>query len=166
MRLWPQTIICTLVGLALVARSGASAQLAEKRTLTLEIVKQIAMAAEKHAAGNQWNMFIAIVDEGGNLMYLERMDDAQLGSLEVSIAKARSAVLFKRSTKTFQDGLTGGFTPVLRVPGAMPVEGGLPLVVDGKIIGAIGASGGTPQQDGLVAQAGVNALPGILQSPK
>lgn len=97
-------------------------------------------------------------------MYLQRMDDAQLGSLEVSIAKARSALLFKRPTKMFEDAVRGGYTPVLKVPNAMPIEGGIPLILDGTIIGSIGVSGGTPQQDGQMAQAGVDAFQSIVQA--
>ena len=135
-----------------------------KKALTLNVVKQIAAAAEKEATSQQLHFFVVIVDDGGNLMYLERMDETQLGSLDVSIAKARSALLFKRPTKIFEDAVRTGNTSVLKVPNAMPIEGGIPLVVDGKIIGAIGVSGGTPQQDGKIAQAGVDALPGILQA--
>ena len=80
-------------------------------------------------------MFVLIVDDGGNLMYMERMDEAQLGSFEVAMAKARSAVFFKRPTKMFEDAvIKNGYTPVLKVPGAMPIEGGIPLLVDGHIV--------------------------------
>jgi uncharacterized protein GlcG (DUF336 family) len=134
------------------------AQLADKKALTLQAAKQIAAAAEKEAAANKLTMVIAILDDGGNLMYLERMDDTQIGSVEVAQQKARSAVAFKRPTKAFEDAVAGGRTAILKLPGAMPVEGGLPLLVDGKIIGAIGCSGGTSQQDGVVAKAGADAL--------
>jgi glc operon protein GlcG len=157
-------LTCGLVALALAAQSASAAQLADKKALTLDVIKQIVGAAEKEAANNKWNMFIAIVDDGGNLVYLERMDDAQLGSGEVAPQKARSALLFKRPTKAFEDVLAGGRTAILKLPGAIPIEGGIPLMADGKIIGAIGVSGGTSQQDGVVAQAGVNALAGILSS--
>jgi glc operon protein GlcG len=139
-----------------------AAQLADKKALTLEVAKQIAAAAEKEAANNKWTMVIAILDEGGNLVYLERMDETQIGSIEVAQQKARSAVSFKRPTKVFEDAVAGGRTAILKLPGALPVEGGIPLTVDGKIIGAIGASGGTSQQDGVVAKAGVDALAKIL----
>ena len=134
------------------------AQLADKKALTLQAAKQIAAAAEKEAAANKLTMVIAILDDGGNLMYLERMDDTQIGSVEVAQQKARSAVAFKRPTKAFEDAVAGGRTAILKLPGAMPVEGGLPLLVDGKIIGAIGCSGGTSQQDGVMAKAGADAL--------
>jgi len=93
-------------------------------------------------------------------VYFERMDEVQQGSVDVAIAKARSAARFKRATKVFQDGLAAGGAGLrlLSLEGAVPVEGGIPLVVGGKIVGAIGASGGTSEQDGVVAAAGVAAL--------
>lgn len=151
-----------LVSMSLLFVAGAFAQLATKKALTLEIAKQIAAAAEKEAAGSKLTMVIAILDDGGNLIYLERMDDTQIGSIEVAQQKARSAVSFKRPTKAFEDALAGGRTAILRLSGAVPVEGGLPLIVDGKIVGAIGCSGGTSQQDGVVAKAGVDALAKIV----
>jgi uncharacterized protein GlcG (DUF336 family) len=101
---------------------------------------------------------IAIVDHGGFLIYFERMDNTQLGSVEVAIEKARSAALFRRPSKVFEDALAGGRTAILALRGAMPLEGGLPLVSGGKIVGAIGASGGTAQQDGQVATAGADTI--------
>jgi len=144
--------------IAIVLASSSPAQLAQKKALTLEAAKQIAAAAEKEAAANKWTMVIAIMDDGGNLLYLERMDGTQIGSIEVATQKARSAIAFKRPTKVFEDGVAGGRTALLRLPGAMPVEGGLPLTVDGAIIGSIGASGGMSNQDGIVAKAGADAL--------
>jgi len=138
--------------------------LADKKTLTLAAAKRIAAAAEKVAAKNGWVMFIAIVDDGGNLMYLERMDDAQLGSLDVSIQKARSALLFKRPTKVMEDAVTAGRIVVMTLPNALPVEGGLPLLADGKIVGAIGVSGATAPEDGIVAKAGADELLKLLRS--
>jgi glc operon protein GlcG len=153
-----------LAGSAVVVVGFSQAQLVDKKALTLQIAKQVAAAAEQAAAANHNHMFVLIVDDGGNLMYMERMDEAQLGSFDVAMAKARSAVYFKRPTKMFEDAVVkNGFTPVLKVPGAMPIEGGIPLVVDGHILGAIGVSGGTPQEDGKAAQAGVDAFPGIVQ---
>lgn len=161
-----RTALPCLAGLMLIANAPMPAQqLAVKKTLTLEIAKRIAAAAEQTAVSNNLHMFIEIMDDGGNLMYMERMDGAQLGSFEVAFEKARSAVYFKRPTKAFEQALHDqGYTPVLKVPGAMPVEGGIPLVVDGQLVGAIGVSGGNPQQDGIVSQAGADAFPGIIQS--
>lgn len=103
---------------------------------------------------------IAIVDHGGFLIYFERMDNTQLGSVEIAIDKARSAALFRRPSKAFEDALAGGGAGlrILALHGAMPVEGGLPLITGGKIVGAIGASGGTAQQDGQVAKAGADTV--------
>ena len=105
-------------------------------------------------------MAIAIVDTAGDLVYFEKMDDTQAGSVQIAQSKARSAARFKRATKVFQDGLAAGGVGLrlLALEGAVPVEGGIPLVSGGKIVGAIGASGGTSEQDGMVAQAGASAL--------
>ena len=97
---------------------------------------------------------IAIVDSGGNLVYFERMDGAQLGSIRIAIDKARSAALFRRPTKVWEDFVAKGRTAVLSLPGTIASEGGVPLLSKGKVIGAIGASAGTPEQDGIVAKAG------------
>jgi glc operon protein GlcG len=137
--------------------------LADKKVLTLALAKRIAAAAEQEAIKNNSKMFIAIVDDGGNLMYLQRMDDSQLASLDVSIAKARSALLFKRPTKALEDAVAGGRTVMMTLPHAVPVEGGLPLAAHGQIVGAIGVSGATSPQDGIVAQAGADELEKILR---
>jgi glc operon protein GlcG len=153
-----------VAGLSLAATALSQAQLADKKALTLQIVRQVAAAAEQAATANHNHMFVLIVDDGGNLMYMERMDEAQLGSFNVALAKARSAVFFKRPTKMFEDAvIKNGYTPILKLPEAMPIEGGIPLMVDGHILGAIGVSGGTPQEDGKAAQAGADAFPGIVQ---
>ncbi len=137
-----------------VAGQG-SAQLATKKSLTLAAAKQIAAAAEAEAIKNKWTVVIAIVDDGANLVYLQRIDGTQVGSVEVATEKARSAVKFKRPTKVFEDSLVGGRQAILKLPGALPVEGGLPLMMDGVVVGGIGVSGVTSQQDGIVAAAGL-----------
>src|SRR4051794_2136835 len=106
--------------LALSFAAGGSAQLVQKKALNLEIAKQIAAAAEKEAAGAKLTMVIAILDDGGNLIYLERMDETQIGSIVVAQEKAHSAVAFKRPTKAFEDAVVGGRTAILKLPGAMP----------------------------------------------
>ena len=128
--------------------------------ITLENAKKAAAPATAEARKNAWMMAVAIVDPGGNLVYFEKMDGTQIGSVTVAIDKARSAALFKRPTKAFQDTLAAGGEGlrILKIQGAMPVEGGVPLVVDGKIVGAIGVSGGTAQQDGQCANAGAAVL--------
>jgi glc operon protein GlcG len=128
--------------------------------ITLDEAKKAAAPALAEARNNSWTMCVAVVDTAGNLVYFERMDATQTGSVAVAMAKARSAALFKRSTKMFQDALAAGGDGLrfLKLENAVPIEGGVPIVVDGKIVGAIGLSGGTSQQDGQCAQAGANAL--------
>ena len=135
-----------------------------KRTLTLEAAKQIASVAEKFARKQDWNVVIAIVDDGGHLIYLARMDGTQIGSIEVAQAKARTARAFKRPTKTWSEGLKAGRTQILGLPGATPIEGGLPLVLKGEYLGAIGVSGAPPGKseiesiDGACAQSGMERI--------
>ena len=145
----------------LLSGATALAQLPTKPVLTLEAAKKLAAAAEEEAVKNKWNIVIAIVDDGGNLLYLQRLDGTQTGSIEVALQKARTAVHFKRPSKALEDAVTGGRTVVLAL-GAMPIEGGLPLMVDDKLIGAIGVSGATAQQDGQVAKAGADVLVKVL----
>ena len=128
--------------------------------ISADTAKKVAAAAIAEARKNNWAMAVAVVDTGGYLVYFERMQDTQLGSVEVAIDKAKSAALFRRPTKSFQDTLAGGGDGLrmLGLTGAVPVEGGIPIVVDGKLIGAVGASGGSGDQDGRTAQAGVAAM--------
>lgn len=146
-----------VVALAVVGAT-ARAQVLTKSTVSLELAKKIAAKAEAEAAKHQWPMFIVIVDDGGNLVYLERMDGAQLGSLEVAQKKAHTALFFKRPTKSYEDAVAGGKNTILSVPGIIAIQGGLPLVKDGAIVGAIGVSGMQPAQDEAVAEAGVRGL--------
>lgn len=129
-------------------------------SITVETAKQLAAPAIAEARKNQWTMAVAVVDISGGLVYFEKMDDTQNGSVDVSIAKARSAARFKRATKVFQDGLAAGGAGlrILALEGAVPIEGGVPIVVGGKIIGAIGVSGGTSDQDGVCAAAALATL--------
>jgi len=118
------------------------------------------VAALEAARANQWTVVIAIVDTGGHLVYLEKLDETQVGSVEIAIAKARSSAIFKRPTKMFQERLARGGEGllVLRLEGAVPVEGGLPIIVDGKLVGALGVSGGSSAEDEVCAEAGAAAL--------
>lgn len=145
--------------LALAASVALSAQLAEKKALTLAAAKKIAAAAEAEARKNNWSVVIVILDEGGHLVYLQRMDGVQIASIDIALKKAESAVFFKRPTKAFEDQLVGGRTAILKLPGAMPFEGGLPIMAGDQVIGAIGVSGMTAPQDGQIAKAGLAALP-------
>jgi uncharacterized protein GlcG (DUF336 family) len=128
-------------------------------SITLEQARKIAALSVAEAAKNNWRMAVAIVDVAGDLVYFEKMDGTQLASVNIAQDKARSSVRFKRPTKAMQDVLAAGGAGVrfLALQGAIPVEGGLPLIMDGKIVGAIGASGGTSDQDGLAAKAGADS---------
>ena len=126
----------------------------------VEAAKKAAAASLAEARKNNWNMSVAITDAGGSLVYFEKMDLTQTGSTNVAIGKARSAALFKRPTMAFQQGLAGGGAGLrlLQLEGAVSVGGGQPIIVDGKMVGAIGLSGGSAEQDDQCAQAGANAL--------
>ena len=129
-------------------------------SVTLDQAKKAAAAALDEARANNWIMAAAVVDTAGLLVYFEKMDDTQTGAVTIAQAKARSGALFKRPTKAFQDVLAQGGDGfrILGLTGAVPVEGGVPLLVDGKIIGAIGVSGGTSAEDGQCARAAAEAL--------
>jgi uncharacterized protein GlcG (DUF336 family) len=158
----PVAILAIVAIMTAAVVPSAAAELPTKRGLSLEVAKQIAGAAEKHARENKWNVCIAIVDDGGHLIYFQRLDGTQYGSVVVSQKKAQTAIGFKRPSKTFEEGVAGGRNALLGLPGAVPLEGGLPLTIDGEIIGAIGVSGVTAQQDGMIAQAGADSLAGIV----
>ena len=129
-------------------------------SISVEMAKKAAGAALAETRKNGWLMAAAVVDPSGNLVYYEKLDNTQLGSAQVAIDKARSAALYKRPTKAFQDALAGGGVGlrVLGLRGAEPVEGGLPIVVGGKLVGAIGLSGDTSEHDGQCAAAGLAAI--------
>jgi uncharacterized protein GlcG (DUF336 family) len=154
-----QSVLNAVVALALVLCSTlAMAQMAIPYGLSinLEDAKKIAAPALAEAKKNNWMMAVAIVDTAGNLVYYEKMDGTQVASATIAVEKARSSVQFKRPTKALQDALAAGGDGlrILGLPGAVPVEGGIPLVVQGKIVGAIGVSGGTSAQDAQCASAG------------
>ena len=124
--------------------------------ISVDNAKKAAAAALAEAVKNHWTMAVAVVDPNGTLIYYEKMDNTQIGSADVAIDKARSAALFKRPTKALQDALAAGGAGlrILALKGAVPVEGGIPLVADGKIVGAIGVSGDSSDHDGQCATAG------------
>jgi uncharacterized protein GlcG (DUF336 family) len=126
-----------------------------KKSLTLAEARQIAAAAEAEAAKNQWNVTIAVLDEGGHLLYLERMDDAPLAGVVVAQEKARTSVLFRRPTKSIEESILGGRLVMLALPGATPIEGVLPLMNADRLVGGIGVSGVQSAQDAQIARAGV-----------
>lgn len=142
--------------------AGALAQMPNPYglSISLENAKKATQPARAEAAKNNWSIAVAVVDPAGNLVYYEKMDNTQLGSANVSVDKARSAALFKRPTKALQDALAAGGEGwrVLGLQGAVPVDGGFPLISDGQIVGAIGVSGATSAQDGQCAKAVADAF--------
>lgn len=129
-------------------------------SVSVENAKKAAAVALDEARKGNWKMAVAVVDTGGVLVYYEKMDSTQIGSADLAIDKARTAVRFKRPSKVFQDLVAGGGAGlrILGLPGAVPIEGGVPLVMDGQIVGAIGVSGDSSDHDGICAQAGANTL--------
>jgi len=126
--------------------------------LSLEDAKRVAAAARAEAEKNGWAVVIAVLDDGGHLMYLERMDGTQKASSRIAEAKGRTAILFKRPTKAIEDNVLEGRTVMMGLPGAVPLEGGVPLVKDGQFLGGIGVSGVQSFQDGVVARGGAAEL--------
>lgn len=144
-----------------------TALLTERKAITLKLARQIIDRAEQAAQDNGVDVVIAIMDGGGNLISLSRMDQAPIGSVLVAQQKARSSVIFKSKTKEFESWLKSGAMGVLTLD-VIPFEGGVPIIVEGNIIGAVGVSGGTAAQDGAVAEAGaaiVEALSGLKEAP-
>jgi glc operon protein GlcG len=156
----PFLCLLALIILSNISHAQTAPAPAYGMPLGIDAAKKVAAAAVAEARKNSFTMAIAVVDTAGNLIYFEKMDGTQTGSVNVSIEKARSAVLFKRPTKSFQDTVAQGGVGLrmLGLPGAVPVEGGIPLMEGGKIVGAVGASGGTSDQDGQCAQAGASVL--------
>jgi len=146
------------LALAVVAVAAISeAQVITKKALTLDGAKKIAAAAEAEAKKKNAKVVIAIVDDGGNLILLERLDDTQVASVDVGIGKARTAAIFRRPSKVFEDQIREGRVAALALTGATPLQGGIPILFEGKVIGAIGVSGETPVLDEEIAIAGANA---------
>jgi uncharacterized protein GlcG (DUF336 family) len=130
--------------------------------LTLNVAKRIAAAAEAEASRRGSTVVIVVVDDGGHIIVLERLDDTQVASVEVGIGKARTAAIFRRPSKVFEDQIREGRVAALALPGATPLQGGIPITLNGKVIGAIGVSGNTPQEDEDIAKAGAAAAPGAI----
>src|SRR5262245_4896439 len=126
--------------------------------ITLEAAKKMAAAGEAEAIKNGWNVAIAIVDASGGLILFHKLDETQPGSIAVSQGKARAAALFKRPSKALEEAITGGKQAFLAIEGIVPMQGGLPVIADGKVIGAVGVSGVTSAQDEQVAQAALSGL--------
>jgi uncharacterized protein GlcG (DUF336 family) len=127
-------------------------------SINLETARRVAAAALAEGVKNGWTVAVAIVDTGGDLVYFERLDGTQVASSKIAQDKARTAARFKRASKVFADALGAGRLAILGLDGVTPLEGGVPLILDGKIVGAIGVSGVTSQEDGVCAQAGADVL--------
>lgn len=159
---YKKTFAALIAAAALLVSAGASAQPAPYgMAITLDQAKKAMAGAEAEARKNSWNVVIAIVDSGGNMVMLQRMDNTQFGSVKVATEKAHGSAAFRRPTVAFQDLIAQGgvHLRLLNITGDASVfEGGVPIIVDGKLIGAIGVSGVTSQQDAQIAQAGANAL--------
>jgi glc operon protein GlcG len=155
-----RSVVAALFALCALASTVAQMPNPYGLPISLENARKAAAPALAEAAKNNWNVAVAIVDPAGNLIYYEKMDNTQLGSANVAIDKARSAALFKRPTKAFQEALAAGGDSIrlLRIQGVVPVEGGIPLLADGKIVGAIGVSGGTSAQDAQCAKSGAETV--------
>lgn len=161
--MWSAIAVRVVVAVVVVLSAApAMAQLPNPygAPISLENAKKVAAAAVAEARKNNWNVAIAIVDPAGALVYFEKLDGTQNASVTVAIEKARTSAQFKRATKAFQDVVAAGGDGlrILSLPGAVPVEGGVPALIDGRIVGAVGVSGATSAQDGQVAAAGVAAV--------
>ena len=142
--------------LVAVAVIGVKAQLPTKQVLTLDAAKRIAAASEAEARKRGATVVIAVVDDGGYLLVLERLDDTQVASVDVGIAKARTAAIFRRPSKVFEDQVKNGRVSALALPGAVALQGGVPIIIAGKVVGAVGVSGNSPQEDEDIAKVGAD----------
>jgi len=152
--------------MALVLPGTLKAQLLEKKVLTLEAAEKIAAAAEAEAKKRNATVVIVVVDDGGYPLVLKRLNDTQVASVDVGIGKARTAAIFRRPSKDFEDQIKNGRVASLVLPGATPLQGGVPLVFEGKVVGAIGVSGNTPQEDEDIALAGAKVFAATTSSGK
>lgn len=154
-------LLTTFISLKVVSQNPTpAAPVAYGEPIKLEQAEKVATAAYQEATKNNWQMAIAIVDTGGKLVLFKKMDNTQLGSIDVALGKATTANNFKRSTKIFEESITNGGAGLrtLALSGVVPVEGGEPIIINGKVIGAIGVSGAKASEDGIVARAGISAL--------
>ena len=129
----------------------ASAELPVKHVLTLELAKEIVQKAEDEANRRGATVVIAVVDDGGNLILLERLNNTQVASVDVAIGKARTASIFRRPSRVFEEQVKNGRVAAISLPGATPLQGGIPVIVNGEVIGAVGVSGNTPKEDEDIA---------------
>ena len=158
--IWMTFLLGVVVSVVVPAQARAQAQWPNPYgpAIGVETARKVATTAIAEGKKNGWTIAVAVVDPAGDLVYFERIDNTQVASIHVSQEKARTAVQFKRTTKAFEEALVGGRQALLSLPGVVPVEGGIPLLIDGKIVGAVGVSGATSQQDGVCAQAAADTL--------
>ena len=156
-----------VIGLSVGWVQGAGAQMPNPygAAVGVDVAKKLATSAIAESKKNGWTVAVAVVDPGGALVYFERIDGTQYASSDIAVAKARTAATYKRPTKLLEEAVASGRQGLLSLPGAVLLEGGIPLVVDGKIIGAVGVSGATSQQDGVCAQAAINTVTPPAKAP-
>jgi glc operon protein GlcG len=162
----PMTTLKTLAGALLLALATAGPALPQTAPppygppIGIDNARKVMGAAEAEAVKNNWAVVIAILDSGGNLVMLHRRDDVQLASIDISVGKAKTALMFKRPTKVLDEAISAGGAGLrfLALKDIVPLEGGLPIVLDGKIVGAIGVSGVLSAQDAQIARAGIDSL--------
>ena len=152
------TLVAVIITALAVAPALAGAQLIDTKAISTEAARAIAQAAEQEAIKNGWKVSIAVVDANGALIHFQRMNDVSPASVDISQAKARTAARFRRPTKMLEETITAGRTVMLGIEGMLAMEGGVPVIVDGKVIGAVGVSGATSAQDAQMAAAGIAAL--------
>ncbi len=160
MRAYIQFVVAACLAVLAFSAGAQQGPLPYGMPISLETANKIAAGALAEARKNNWGMAVAIADPAGNLVAFQRLDDTQTASVNIAVGKARSAAQFRRPTKVFQELLAKGsnFTYLLGLEGAVPVQGGIPIVIGGKIVGAVGVSGGTGDQDTQCAQAGLDTL--------
>lgn len=161
-----KSIVSAVALTLMLGATALQAELPTKKGLTLGVAKKLVAAAEAEAIKRGATVVITVVDDGGHIILLERLDDTQVASVEVGIGKARTAAIFRRPSKVFEDQIKNGRVAALALPGATPLQGGIPIVVDGKVIGAISASGNTPQEDEEIALAGATVTNSAISESK
>ncbi|CAN5872399.1 heme-binding protein [soil metagenome] len=154
----PIPTLLLVIPAAAVLPTAARAQMLDAKVISLDAAKTIAAASEAEARKRGWTVAIAVVDVSGGLILFHRFDEVQAASLDLAIAKARTSARFKRPTKALSDAIAAGRLALLAADGYLPLEGGVPVIVGGKVVGAVGVSGVTSEQDAVVAQAGADAI--------
>ena len=151
-------MLCAVALACFAGHAAAQQRPGYGTAVNLETAKKMAAASMAEAKRNNWNVAVAILDTHGMLIYYEMMDDTQTSSATIAVEKGKTAAMFRRPSKAFEDGIAAGRVAILGLPGATPIDGGLPIVVNGKIIGGIGVSGVNSDQDAQIARAGLDAL--------